>query len=748
MREKNLLPQEREDPPKGLKPLQHDPRMALDLSEIGERGSYFFLTHSSRYVKRQVETLQIKSASFGRRRLTLDIQLPPDKDLGKSVGDDEYEYWVPVTALTKQPRSNIDLCDDNGCAIPLLTRTENIRISLAAVLAGAKELLAERRRTPPTAFLRALLEETVKRDELEGEVPMALARWALEKEGVDLGGEKGEAFADTLRILAGNYAMWVRLQGRPGDRKVVKFRYDTELERQGLLRQRLKRRRYLIFGRETGAVYPLTLEEQGDANPYSPIRRMMARIASSTGLGAVNVGIESTYIAGSDTYHLQVESPPGVEARDINLLASLEGDSTFNHSGWKRDHGAHLYVGGARRVEDGISPALLTLRIGRRGFMTLAWLSVLLSATLLWLFDVSAPTVRFGSPEAIVAVLLLGPALLAALVVRPDEHPVTTKLFSGVRLLVALNGILAVAAAAAVSGIRPEGWTAEHSWFIYAICASASAAVVSLSWVFSWDISYSLVKFLRWQLSTGKKYRRPSVWLLGLSAVLLLLGSAAAPLGVPPATYVVPVAAVIAGCGFVSAGYAGLPRSSALAAVAVTFTFLACLGGMAVLIMHLASGWSWADDWRVLAAVPLSGLLLLALNAIRVRRKRTKSSSTFGRLRSGVEDLRAGLPEAPPWLLQTPSGTQMRKQARKNATGVPDLVAPSAYREVELAKELEDSAEQRFTKFQGAFTRSHARRGSGDRTSADTEEQKQERQLDEEQKAKRLGCEFVCLDGL
>ncbi len=686
---------------KGVKRLPVDKRISPDFKNIGHRGSYFFLIDSSHYLKRHVETLQIKSHSFARRRLTVDVQLPSDGRLGESGERGDYEFWIPVTFLTKRPpRSNIDLRDDRNRAVPLLTRSENNEISLAAALAAAEELLPKE----PSRLLKALLAELIKCDGIKSEVSLVLAKEALKSEGASLGSERALAFAESLRVLSGNYSMWVGFHGRPGERRVIKFHYDIEFDRQGVLRQRPTTRSFLIFGRQSEVAHSLDLEELGDGNPYSPVRRVAARVASATGLGAVNVGIESPYVVGSDSYHLQVESPPGVETRDIDLFATVEEEGDADR--WKRDHGAHLYVNRARLVDEGAGMALLTLRIGRRGFMTLSWLSAVLSATILWLFDLTAKD-HVESPEATAAVLLFGPALLAALVVRPGEHPVATKLFSGIRLLVALNGILVVAAAAAVAGVRPEGWSVEHAWFIAAIVASASAAVISLGWVFSWDTTYRLVKGLRRQLSTGEAYRRLCAWLLGLTAFLFVLGWLNQWTGFPPAVYLAPATVLGLGCVFVAAGYAGLQRSSALlAAVAINVNCLALLAGLATLILQLTSGWQWEEWWLRLAVVPLVGLLALLLNDRRWKRKhagepgRRDSGEIEGIARRWLRDVD---PKGLNWLRQTPSGARIREEARKNATGIPDLLAPSAYREVEPSEELIDEAGEMYAKFEQAW---------------------------------------------
>lgn len=735
-----------------VEPLPVDGRISPDLGKIGRHSHYFLLTDSSHYLKRHVETLQIKSASYCRRRLTIDIQLPVDHRLGqpRGRGDSVHEFWIPVTFIAKHPsRSNVDVRDDRGRVVPLLTRNESNEISLASVLASVKTLLG----SPPSPFLVALLSELVKCDGMQSEVPLLVIREALTAEGADLKNKKWRPFLEVLRRLAGNYAMWVRFRGRPEERRVIKLHYDVEFERQGILRQRKTTRRYLIIGRESGAEHELELEEPGDKNPYSPLRRVAARIASSTGLGAVNVGIESPYIVGSDSYHLQAESPPGVETRDIDLLAKVPREA--DRRKWSRDHGAHLYVSRTRLVQENAGLALLTLRIGRRGFMTLAWLSAVLGAVLLWLFDLTA-TKKLASPEATAAVLLFGPALLAALVVRPGEHPVATKLFSGVRLLVALNGMLAIAAAAAVAGVRPEGWSIEHSWFILAIVASASAAAVSLGWIFSWDITYKMVKGLRRQLRTGRTYRRLSAWLLRFTLLVLLLGSLNSRLSiVTPEYLLLPLVVLTLACAFIAAGYVGLPPASArLAAIVDALTGLAALAGLATLLLHIADDWAWEAPWLRLAAVPALGLLVLWGNNRRWRRKKAEAEAAASdpaavATTDGEEGIRGLLADARPpnWLQQTPSGDLVRKQARKKATGIPDLVAPSAYREVDRP-EMRIQAGQAKDMFEALRDAALARSTSGLRDGGNGSGDK-ETELDRdsaERLAKESGRDLVYLD--
>lgn len=577
-------------------------RLTPDLARIGGEAAYLLSADSSQYIRRNVETIEVKTASFARRRLTVDVQLPCDPTLGEVGADGVHTYWIPVASIAKHPpRSNIDLRDDHGRVVALLTREENAAISLAAVRRAVRDLLDAD--PPPT--LADALRLLVEGDGLRGDLPFALARVGLEKAGADLDSGAGLALAESLRVLAGNSLIWVALQGSPGQRRVIKFHYDIELERAPLRRARPGTRQYLVYATEAQIVIPLDVPVRGDGNPYSPLRRLAARIALAVGLGAIDLGIESPYLTASSAYHLQVESPPGVETRDVRLLTKLAEHS--HQDSWQREHGVHLYVAHARLAEDGGSAlANVALRVGRRGFMTFSWLSAVLTAALLWAVTIAD---RVKSEEATAAVLLVGPALLAALVVRPGEHPVATKLLSGVRTLVAVNGLLAIAAAAAVAGAKPSALSLDHTWRAYAIAAAAIAALVTLSWIFSWDTSDALTKSLRRRWLSESSYRATCLGLVAIAAALLTLGSGLL-FQRPDASLWIYCGALVllalhAALAMASYARLDLPPSATPSWCAVLLlTYYAPLAA-AVLAMHQIRGWGWEEVWRWVALLPL-----------------------------------------------------------------------------------------------------------------------------------------------
>jgi hypothetical protein len=605
--------------PAPLRPLTPpvEPHFSLDFDRIGGHGACFLTAASSSYIRRNVETIEIKSAYFARRRLTVDLQLPTDPDIGEPVTDGKRIYWVPVTSILKHPpRSNIDLRDEQGRAVPLLTREENAAISVAALQVGARDVLGKE----PAPLLADLLRELVVEGGIGADLPYVLARVGLLDAGADLDQGRGQALAESLRVLAGNSLVWVAIAAEPGARRVIKFHYDIELGRPSLRRQRPGKRKYLIYGEESKSIFRLEVPIVGDRNPYSPTRRLAARIALAVGLGAIDFGIESPYLTASSAYHLQVESPPGVETRDASVLANLPG---AHIEPTRQSHGVHVYVTGAKidvtkaSLDDGNAPLVnIPLRASRRGFMTFSWLSAATTAALLW---ATAVADQVDSKEATAAVLLVGPALLAALVVRPGEHPVATKLLSGVRSLVALNGLLAVAAAAAVAGVRP-GLNLDETWILYSIIASLVATVVTVGWVFSWDSAYRLSQYLRRLWLSERAYRLTCIGLILCAAAVLSFGSGL--LGFRPAVslwvYCGVLAVLIAPVSFVALSFArlALPDLAKPAWYSLLLFLIYGPPAAALLASHLLLEWRWETGWRILAALAALNFVLLAGQAL------------------------------------------------------------------------------------------------------------------------------------
>jgi hypothetical protein len=580
--------------------------------QTGRRYAHYVTHDSTFWVRRHVETIEIMSATFARRRLTIDIQLPADPSLADPADDES--FLIPVASLRKQPAtSNVDLRDEAGTALPLLTRDENAAISCGAIAAATERLLPQ----PPSTILSSALHDLAVTDGAEADFALSLAQMALREEQGGTTTEEGQAFDSALRSMTGNSWLWLRLRGKPGGRRIVKFGYDIELHHPRLRPRRPGARGYLVWAEETKTVYRFDLIDQGDGNPRSALSRATARLASSSGFAAYDLFIETPYISGSATYHLQVDSPPGVETRGVRLLARLEPGGMVET--WHRDHGTHLYLNNVKIRE--MFPAVVTLRVGRRGFLTLSWLSAMFIVSLLWAFSASGAKAT-EHPEPAAAALLIVPTVLVALSVRPGEHPVATRLLAGVRVLVATIGVLAIAAAAAVANVRPAGWNTPHTWFVYAIAASVIGGFLTLSWVLSWETIHRGVEYAH------QKWRSRGFYFASCLLVVILSAGVVTVAWARPSTvagldgvFIAGLALLTALALFAAGTYerVDLPRSAIPVALLVGLVAASDAAATSALVLHLTAGWSWQPTLRVSAYALWGCLLAFAIQELVVR---------------------------------------------------------------------------------------------------------------------------------
>ena len=446
---------------------------------IGRLGAWYVL-RQPKWVRRHVETVTIKNLRSARRQLTVDLALPDD---GAAIAERRGEhnlYFVPAFRLVKTlGRSYMDLENEHGRCLPLFTRRENAMISRAAVQESAHRLNGG----PPGRRLSLALRELVYRPGLEGQLFFSLAKDLIARHHPDMMGQPGfDSFMDFLRDLSVNSVIWLPLEGRPAERRIVKLRYDTGAGPSDL-RPRKERTLYVRVEFD-GETSDHELEEAGDFDFRSAPGRIAARIGNALGMTAMGIVLRAPNVQGSESYHLQVAAPSGVEIRRITLLAKLRDSDPDPSVETDRDS-AHLYLHGARVTN--IAPALLEFRVGRRGFLSLSTLSAVVISGILWAYDAAAPFSEIGTrPEVATAVLLVAPLLLLAFVMKPEgEHPYAARLLVGVRICMLVLGMLAVADAAAIAGVRPDSWSLHHCWFVYALCSVAPAGVLVLGWVLS-----------------------------------------------------------------------------------------------------------------------------------------------------------------------------------------------------------------------------------------------------------------------
>jgi hypothetical protein len=496
-----------------------DPRTPYPtLEEIGPKGA-FYLPQDHKLVRRHVESVSFADESRGRRRLTLDIALPREPDVAIATSESGCRFYVPIALMAKSPpTTNIDLLDEEGRSLPLLTKEQNADLTYAALTKWAEEVLGG----PLSQGLQRALEAVVRDDDdLEAQFAFEFALVAASEEHPSrIRTESAGVFETVLGDLSVNSLLWLGLTGRPGARRIVKLRYDIPVELPPIPRRRPRTMRVLVETQR--ATHEFTYVDPGDAQPYSTIRRVWRRLTNTLGWSPIELSVDSPYVRGAESYHMQVDAPSGLEARSIELLEDPAATVTASSSqSTVTRSSAHLYLTGV--LTRTISLAVwVRLGVGRRGFISLALLSSLVTAGLLWAFWARAEELK--QPGVAAAILLIVPAILATFSVRPQEHALAGRVLSGVRFLLLASALLAAAASAALIEIRPDAWSVKEAWLHYAWGASGVAGLLCISWLSSIRLVWRTGDRLTEALSRGRRF-------FGWSLAILLFGASVAVVG-------------------------------------------------------------------------------------------------------------------------------------------------------------------------------------------------------------------------
>jgi hypothetical protein len=589
-------------------PSASDPRAPYPtIDEICATGAYF-LPQDRKLVRRHVESVDLQDERHGRRRLTIDLALPRDPEAAIAASENGYRFYIPIALMQKSPpTTNIDLVDEAEQSIPLLTRRQNARLTYAATLDMAEEVLGG----TLSNELRRAIQQLIEQDGLAAELAFEYALVVIEEEHPGrLGTPRTATLETVLADFSVNSLLWVGLTGRPGARTIVKLSYEMPVELPPIPRRRPSMKKVSVV--TPNAIHDFEYEDLGDGHEGSTVRRIWRRITHTLGWSPIALSIDSPYVRSCNSYHMQVQAPAGLEARSIRFAGGPEDAPAADEMQNPCSRGtAHLYLAGART--DQIAPPIIVkLGAGRRGFLSLALLSAAITSGLLWAFHARASDVSQHGIAA--AVLLLVPGLLTAFAVRTQEHVLTARVLSGVRFLLLVAALISTAAAAAMSHVRPTDWSLSHTWYVYAILVSCVAGLLALSWLFSFRAVWRAGDWIGERLSS----RRP---LVALTFLLLLAAAGPALVGIEDSevalahrgAFLFGYGALIVVTGILT-GLAEpiVPLRLGLAPLVLSLTVLLFLGQfLALLGVHFVP-WTWHTTAEVsfFAAAGLGAALL------------------------------------------------------------------------------------------------------------------------------------------
>lgn len=380
------------------------------------------------WVNRRVETFRFVEDATVRRSMSVDFTLPPPDLLAAEI-QRGWRIVVPLQILAKRPLMHVDVVDEQSNSLSTLSTERNADLSgrglvrllnVISAQAGGPPL-SERTATQVSEMVRARrVEADAIRERLlaDGEELAELLRYGTAQQRPE---------TQLITELCAGFLQLVQVAYEPGVNRVIKAAYDVEQK---------------WDEPASSAVLGRTLRGLGAL----PRRRTFGDLNIGQGLG----------------FHVEVIAPEDTELlegklRGTQFSTETGADVVLTHDAQVGSRSrSHAYVrlrAGDEGEDDPLTlrnkrlrgrgdVARFTVAIAprRAGILTVATFSAFFTAVTLLVFATRLSELD-GQTSA--AVLLLVPAIIAAYVARPGEHPFATRALIGVRAWALVGGGLA-----------------------------------------------------------------------------------------------------------------------------------------------------------------------------------------------------------------------------------------------------------------------------------------------------------------
>ena len=447
------------------------------------------------------EHIQFSSYDDTRIHVVGQMKLPtnPAASLPREGG--EHLYLIPYFWLGKaQPRTSpYEVSGPEGHVTPTYTRAQNTKLTVYAFERFARTILkassglvrdyangtlqpaeGKRAQIPLHDLLHRLAVSQAA--QASTSLRLIVEQLAMENGGADLDHghlpkgrclqpKAGVTDADLrnyellLRDIAAGELLWVPVLGCPGSEARLELSYTTRATKLALFRRRAPTRVVSLYESRldpaqshSEPVVPLRLLareplKEDDRRDRTTTRRLWNRIAHLFGYAPYETIFGASAMHRWSSYHLHVDSPPGIEIRAAQLLTRLSWSN--GKPGHVRSElsveRAHLVVSRAQ-LSDQASlrkpmPVRIRMRTAERHVTYFAAGMALLVAVMLWTLAVASQAAEVHNTSAVSEILVIVPALLLIFAARPGEHGMARRVLAGVRGLVLLSGACCVAAA-------------------------------------------------------------------------------------------------------------------------------------------------------------------------------------------------------------------------------------------------------------------------------------------------------------
>jgi hypothetical protein len=442
------------------------------------------------WVRRRVEEFSFLDGVRVSREMSVDFYLPP------SLADTDVVF-VPLGLPRKVELRDLNVRDEAGRSLPVLTRTENATISAAMLLIQAEEILREQRRDEP-------LETDLVKDlrQVAGDLiaarwsrtePMSTSRSALRRirhapdDVSKLSAEQRSAlWNDTnmrgyLQLLSERFLLLVRLEASPRSRRVLKVSYEETADRAE--EQPVKGRVLPDSWRISKAIRKSRL--------YTIASNRRRGWREGIAIEPFNAVFPTRALYGAASYHVEMAvdddliicfAELGRWVDEVNLAT---GETTRKDPVDLRQerakHRAHLYVPGVV-VGDGVGLSRSGFEIAELGYFRVSISlrpgvvlgpAMIAAATTSMLFvGAIIRAAGVAVDHDITLILLAIPALFAAYLVPTSRQGLVRRLYGLLRLSVLASAVIALAAAVGVA-LKLTGTQVVVWWLVLGVLSLA-----------------------------------------------------------------------------------------------------------------------------------------------------------------------------------------------------------------------------------------------------------------------------------
>jgi hypothetical protein len=385
---------------------------------------------------------------------------------------------VPLATLYKDPLQRFSVWEEQRGALPMLTTSQNSRLAAACLVSMATDVLSGL--DPP----RQLPGEVARTLRFLPGAPPDEARLVLHE--MRIGGGYFDSWAAQLASMPASPAPpeWmVRLAAMTPHREVVADLFIDPVF--NALADDLGSQFVMLVALETDVLRRrvVKFEHEQPVRPKErrvPLLRAGAELLETIGYKTKRIDFDRIGIGQSESHHIEVESPEQLEIVDAALTGFDFDTSERLHFEVRRAdvRGDRVHMSQRERSRSTVAALRVRLRAELFGLPVTAPALAIFTAVTLLVLSARASDVN---KEGGAALLLLGPALLAAFVAQPGEHPMATRMLMGMRVAVVLTGLCSFVAAAALAGDYVEKLDSIWTYTTVTACTLAGMLAIGLA---------------------------------------------------------------------------------------------------------------------------------------------------------------------------------------------------------------------------------------------------------------------------